>query len=115
MWSDICAGQLKSAHAFLWLSRLHRNIDVCHKWIFFEIGHRKGEHDGDGACVKFALRRYQMNHSASHLANSNNVVHWCKQNLSHEFNEMMGNVRTFSGILQWVMLTDQCHIIVLQS
>ena len=33
-----------------------------------------------------------MNHSASRLANSNDVVNWCKQNLSHEFNERMGNV-----------------------
>ena len=36
-----------------------------------------------------------MNHSASHLANSNDVVNWCKQNLIHEFNERMGNVRRF--------------------
>ena len=36
-----------------------------------------------------------MNHSASLLANSNDVVNWCKQNLSHEFNESMGNVRRF--------------------
>ena len=36
-----------------------------------------------------------MNHSASHLTNSNDVVNWCKQNLSHDFNERMGNVRRF--------------------
>ena len=59
------------------------------------MGHGKGEHDGARACVKCALRRYQMNHFASRLANSNNVVNWCKQNLSHEFNERMGNVRRF--------------------
>ena len=95
VWSDGCAGQFKSALSFLWLSCLHRNKDVCHTWIFFETRHGKGEHDGVGACVKHALRRYQMNHSASHLANSNDVVNWCKQNLSHEFNERMGNVRSF--------------------
>ena len=57
--------------------------------------HGKGERDGVGACVKRALRGYQMNHSASRLENSNDVVNWCKQNLSHEFNERMGNVRMF--------------------
>ena len=56
-------------------------MDVCHTWSFFETGHGKGEHDGTGACVKHALRRYQMNHSASRLANSNDVVNWCKQTM----------------------------------
>ena len=55
------------------------------------MGHGKGEH----ACIKHSLRRYQMNHSASRLANSNDVVNWCKQNLSHEFNERMANVRRY--------------------
>ena len=59
------------------------------------MGHGKGEHDGAGACVKHALRRYQMNDSASRFANSNDVVNWCKTKLSHEFNERMGNVRIF--------------------
>ena len=59
------------------------------------MGHGKGEHDGVGACIKHLLRRYKMNHSTSRLTNSNNVVNWCKQHLSHEFNERMGNVRIF--------------------
>ena len=90
-------------------------MDICHTWSFFEIWHGKGEQDGVGECVKRALRRDQMNHYASHLENSNDVVNWCKQNLSHEFNERMGNVRRFFQILQWAMLANQCHIIVLQS
>ena len=41
VWSDGCGGQFKSARSFLWLSRLHRNTDVRHTWIFFEMGHEK--------------------------------------------------------------------------
>jgi hypothetical protein len=92
VWSDGCVGQFKSTCSFLWLSHLHNKMDVRHTWSFFEMGHGKGEHDGVGACVKHALRRYQMNHSTSHLVNSNDVVNWCKKNLSHEFNERMANV-----------------------
>jgi len=62
---------------------------------FFETRHGKGEHDGVGACIKRSLRRYQMNHSAYRLANSSDVVNWCKQNLNHEFNERMANVRRY--------------------
>ena len=36
-----------------------------------------------------------MNHSASRITNLNDVVNWCKQNLSHEFNERMANVRRY--------------------
>ena len=60
VWSDGCAGQFKSARSFFWLCRLHRNIKIRHTWSFFESGHGKGEHDGAGACIKRALRRYQM-------------------------------------------------------
>ena len=34
-----------------------------------------------------------MNHATSRLGNSNDVVNWCKQTLSHEFNKSMANVR----------------------
>ena len=95
MWSNGCDGQFKSMHSFLWLYRLHRNIDVHNTWRFFETGHGKGEQDGVEACVKCALKIYQMNHSPSLLENSNDVVNWCEQNLSHEFNERMGYVRRF--------------------
>ena len=70
VWLDGCAGQFKSACSFLWLSCLHRNTDVHHTWRFFEMGHGKGEQNGAGACMKCALRRYQMNHFASRLVNS---------------------------------------------
>ena len=95
VWLDGCVGQFKSMCSFLWLYRLHRNTDVHHTWRFFETRHGKGEHDGVGACVKHALTRYQMNHSASRLSNSNDVVNWYKQNLSQAFNERLSNVRRF--------------------
>ena len=95
VWSNGFAGQFKSVWSFLWLSHLHINMDVHHTWRFFGTRHGKGEHGSAGAYVKCPLRRYQMNHSTSHLSNSNDVVNWCKQNLSHEFNERMGNVRRF--------------------
>ena len=55
-----------------------------HRWIFFETGHGKGEHDGAGGCVKQALRRYQMNHSSDRFVCANQVVQWCHLNLSHD-------------------------------
>lgn len=30
------------------------------QWYFFESGHGKGEHDGAGAVVKSALRKWQL-------------------------------------------------------
>ena len=86
VWSDGCVGQFKWTCSFLCFSRIHNKMDVHHTWSFFETRHGKGEHDGTGVYIKCSLRRYQMNHFASHLANSNDVVNWCKQNLSHEFN-----------------------------
>jgi len=83
IWSDGCAGQIKSARSFYWLSHLHKETGIRHTWSFFETGHGKGEHDGAGACVKRALRRYQMSHSASRLKCSTEVVDWCTQNLGH--------------------------------
>ena len=92
VWSDGCDGQFKSARSFYWLSRFHKKTNIRHTWNFFEIGHGKGEHDGAGACVKHALRRYQLNHSASRLANSLDDVNWCKDNLSHVSNPRMADV-----------------------
>ena len=67
IWSDGCAGQFKSACSFYWLSCLHKETGIRHTWTFFETRDGRGEHDGAGACVKRALRRYQMSHSASQL------------------------------------------------
>jgi hypothetical protein len=36
--------------------------------------HGKGGHDGVGACMKWALRRYQMSHDAIQLKPSIEVV-----------------------------------------
>ena len=46
--SDGCVGQFKLACSFYWLSCLHKETSIRHTWIFFEIGHGKGEHDGVG-------------------------------------------------------------------
>ena len=67
IWSDGCVGQFKLACPLYWLSHLHKETGIRHTWRCYEMGHRKGEHDGVGACVKQALRRYQMSHSASRL------------------------------------------------
>ena len=64
IWSDGCGAQFKSARQFLWLWRWHRATAVPILWNFFETGHGKGEHDGAGACVKRALRRYQLQHDS---------------------------------------------------
>ena len=86
VWSDGCGGQFKSSISFFWLSRLHKRTNIQHTWNLFERGHGKGEHDGVGACVKCALRRHQLNHSASRLVNYLDVVNWFKDNLSHVSN-----------------------------
>ena len=92
VWSYGCVGQFKSARSFFWLSRLHKTTKIRHTWNFFETGHGKAEHDGAGACVKYALRRYQLNHSASEHANYLDVVNWCKDNLGHVLNPRMVDV-----------------------
>ena len=93
IWSDGCAGQFKSARSFYWLSHIHKEIGVRHTWSFFETGHGKGEHDGAGACVKRALRRYQMSHDATRLKSSKEVVDWCTLHLGHEGHEQERPVR----------------------
>ena len=77
-------------------------------WSFFESGHGKGEHDGAGkrvglmpnlpnlvkfalylmylvflgACVKSALRRYQLKPDVELLDNAQKVVQWCTSNMT---------------------------------
>ena len=92
IWSDGCMGQFESARSFYWLIRLHKETGIRHTWSFFETGHGKGEHDGTGACVKRALRRYQMSHSASRLKCSAEVVDWCTQNLGTKVTNKQGRL-----------------------
>jgi hypothetical protein len=86
IWSDGCAGQFKSARSFYWLCRLHKRLNITHCWNFFETGDGKGEHDGAGACIKRALRRYQLNPHAGRFESAIQVVQWCNMALSHECN-----------------------------
>ena len=99
VWSDGCAGQFKSARSFFWLCRLHRNIKIRHTWRVFESGHGKGEHDGDGACIKRALRRYQMQFNADTMRDAKSVVDWCTHNLCQDPNDRSNKfVQRFFGI-----------------
>ena len=59
---------------------------IKHCWNFFETGHGKGEHDDVGACIKRALRRYQMNPSTNRIVGAKEFVQWCIAALSHETN-----------------------------
>ena len=68
----------RHAHFIGWVAFTKRDL-IRHTWSFFETGHGKGEHDGVGACMKQALQRYQMSHSASRLKCSAKVVDWCTQ------------------------------------
>ena len=43
-------------------------------WRFFESGHRKGEHDGVGPCVKRALHRYQLRRDSQQFRDAGQVV-----------------------------------------
>ena len=78
IWSDGCVGQFKSSRSFFWLCRLHKAMNIKHCWNFFETRHWKVEHDGAGAWVKRALRRWQMNHSSRRFHSAAEVVQWCK-------------------------------------
>ena len=49
-----------------------------HIWNYFETGHRKGEHDGEGACIKTALHRQEMKFTTiSLIRDENTIVAWC--------------------------------------
>ena len=66
-----------------------------HRWNFFETGHGKGEHSGGGACVKRALRRYQMNHSTNRFVCVDQVFQWSHVNLSHDCNQKSNDVHIY--------------------
>ena len=48
-------GQFKFAKAFNWLAMQHARTNVRFLWNLFESGHKKGEHDREGACIKCVL------------------------------------------------------------
>ena len=80
IWLDNCTRQLENARIFYLLSRTHRQTNIQHVWIFFEAGHRKGEHDGDGACVKRALSREKLKfEKKSKFKNAYEIVEWCNK------------------------------------
>ena len=71
------AGQLKNAHVFQWLCILHKRHKVPHIWNYFEIGHGKGEHDGEGTCIKTVLRRKEMKFTTiSLIQDAKTIVAW---------------------------------------
>ena len=87
IWSDACAGKFKYSRSFFWICRIHKKTNIKHCWNFFETSHGKGEHDGAGACVKRALRRNQINHSAGRFVYANKFFQWCRVNLIHDCNQ----------------------------
>lgn len=81
IWSDGCGAQFKSARQFYWLYRWHMETGVQCIWSYFETGHGKGEHDGAGACVKRALRRYQLRRDSERFRDARQVVEWCTMHM----------------------------------
>ena len=71
-----------------------------HRWIFFETGHRKGELDDVGSCVKRALRRYQMNHFSNRFVCVDQVVQWCHVNIIHNCNQQSKYVHRYELCFQ---------------
>ena len=53
-------GQFKSAKAFNWLAMQYSIANVKFLWNFFKSGHRKGEHDGIGTCIKCVLQQHEL-------------------------------------------------------
>ena len=70
-------------------------MNIKHCWNFFETGHGKGEHDGAGACVKRALRRWKMNHSSKRFHSAAEVVQWCKSNIIHDCSQQPNDVHRY--------------------
>ena len=70
-------------------------MNIKNHWNLFETGHGKGEHDGAGACVKRALRRWQMKHSSRRFHSVAEVVQWCKSNLIHDCGQQSKYVRRY--------------------
>ena len=82
IWSDNCTSQFKNARMFYWLCRMHVERGVPHIWIFFELNHGKGEHDGVGACMKGALVMEQLKILGAQLFDARSIVDWCSLSLS---------------------------------
>ena len=53
-------GKFKSTKAFNWLAMQHARRNVTFLWDFFESGHGKGEHDGEGACINHVLWQHEL-------------------------------------------------------
>ena len=70
-------------------------MNIKHCWNFFETQHGKGEHDGAGACIKRALRRWQMNRSSIRFHSTAEVFQWCKSHLSHDCSQQSKDVRRY--------------------
>lgn len=73
VWLDGCVAQFESSRPFYAIIWYHRNENIPHIWIFFEIEHGKGEHDGVGACIKRSLWKYQMNYKGVCINNTHDV------------------------------------------
>ena len=57
IWSDGCARKFKNSRVFQWLCILHKRHKVPHIGNYFENGHRKGECNGEGACINTKICR----------------------------------------------------------
>ena len=78
IWSDGYARQFKNSRVFQWLCILHKRHKVSHIWNYFETGYGKGEHDGEGACIKTALHRKEMKFiTISLIRDAKTIVAWC--------------------------------------
>eukprot|EP00243_Klebsormidium_subtile_P009267 TRINITY_DN4598_c0_g1_i1.p1 TRINITY_DN4598_c0_g1~~TRINITY_DN4598_c0_g1_i1.p1 ORF type:complete len:433 (+),score=38.91 TRINITY_DN4598_c0_g1_i1:432-1730(+) len=80
-WSDGCAAQFKSAHAWYFVARFHALCGARMAWDFFASGHGKREHDGMGALVKSFLRREQLLEDGPRLTNAHEVTTLCREKL----------------------------------
>ena len=52
------------------------------KWIFFRSSHGKGEHDGAGVVIKWALTHEQLKADAVHMNCAAHVVDFLRTNMS---------------------------------
>ena len=52
------------------------------RWNFFGSGHGKGEHDGAGAVIKWALTHEKLNTDSVHMNCAAHVVEFLRRNMS---------------------------------
>ena len=73
-YSTGAASQFKARRPFYFIGRYPSKTGLEIRWIFFGSSHGKGEHDGAGAVIKWALTHEQLKADVMHMNCAAHVV-----------------------------------------